>query len=166
MGCFGVKPTDTVVDIWPSGGWYTEILGPYLAAHGTLYAVAPDDKAPAAAAAKQSASPTAYRSVRFATFPAGPCATLVPSSNADVVLTFRNVHNWRFGVTDQTQTAFDQIFAMLKLGGTLGVVEHHLPEASGTIEEALSGYMKRSSVMPMQPNPASGLPARTRLTRI
>ena len=41
---FGVKPTDTVVEIWPSGGWYTEILGPYLAAHGTLYAAGPDDK--------------------------------------------------------------------------------------------------------------------------
>ena len=144
---FGVKPTDTVVEIWPSGGWYTEILGPYLAAHGTLYAAGPDDKGLAAVKAKQSAAPSAYGSVRFATFPAGPGATSVPAGSADVVLTFRNVHNWRFGATDRTQAAFDQMFAMLKPGGTLGVVEHHLPEASGTIEEARSGYMKRSSVL-------------------
>jgi predicted methyltransferase len=85
--------------------------------------------------------------VRFATFPAGPDGTSVPAGSADVVLTFRNVHNWRFGATDRTQAAFDQMFAMLKPGGTLGVVEHHLPEASGTIEEARSGYMKRSSVL-------------------
>lgn len=147
LGFFGVKPTDTVVEIWPSAGWYTEILGPYLAAHGKLYAAGPNEKGLAAVKAKQSASPAAYRSVRFATFPAGPGATAVPAGSADVVLTFRNVHNWRFGATDQTQTAFDQMFAMLKPGGTLGVVEHHLPEASGTIEEARSGYMKRSSVI-------------------
>jgi predicted methyltransferase len=147
LGFFGVKPTDTVVEIWPSGGWYTEILGPYLAAHGTLYAAGPDDKGLAAVRAKQSAAPAAYRSMRFATFPTGPGATPVPAGSADVVLTFRNVHNWRFGATDQTQAAFDQMFAMLKPGGTLGVVEHHLPEASGGIEEARSGYMKRSSVL-------------------
>ena len=144
---FGVKPTDTVVEIWPSGGWYTEILGPYLAARGTLYAAGPNDKGLAAVKAKQAAAPAAYRSVKFATFPAGPGAAPVPAGTADVVLTFRNVHNWRFGATDQTQAAFDQMFAMLKPGGTLGVVEHHLPEASGSIQEASSGYMKRSSVI-------------------
>ncbi|MEG3175421.1 methyltransferase domain-containing protein [Sphingomonas sp. RB3P16] len=147
LGFFRVKPTDTVVEIWPSGGWYTEILGPYLAARGTLYAAGPNDKGLAAVKAKQSASPAAYRSLKFATFPAGPGTTPVPAGSADVVLTFRNVHNWRFGATDQTQAAFDQMFAMLKPGGTLGVVEHHLPEASGAIEEARSGYMKRSSVI-------------------
>lgn len=147
LSFFGVKPTDTVVEIWPSGGWYTEILGPYLTAHGTLYAAGPDEKGLAAVRAKQATAPDAYRSVKFATFPSRPGATSVPAGSADVVLTFRNVHNWRFGATDQTQAAFDQMFAMLKPGGTLGVVEHHLPEASGTIEEGGSGYMKRSSVV-------------------
>ena len=37
---FGIKPTMTVVEISPGGGWYTEILGPYLANGGTLYAAA------------------------------------------------------------------------------------------------------------------------------
>lgn len=147
LSFFGVKPTDTVVEIWPSGGWYTEILGPYLAARGTLYAAGPDDKGLTAIRAKQSAAPEAYRTVKFATFPAKPGAATVPAGTADVVLTFRNVHNWRFGATDQTQAAFDQMFAMLKPGGTLGVVEHRLPEASGAIEEGRSGYMKKSTVL-------------------
>ena len=147
LAFFGVRPTDTVVEIWPSGGWYTEILAPYLAARGTLYAAGPSDKGLAAVRAKQAAAPATYRSVRFATFPGTAGATPVPAGSADVVLTFRNVHNWRFGATDQTQAAFDQMFAMLKPGGTLGVVEHRLPEASGGIEEARSGYMKRSSVI-------------------
>ncbi len=144
---FGVKPTDTVVEIWPSGGWYTEILGPYLAAKGTLYAAGPSEKGLAAIKAKQAALPKSYATVKYAFFPAVDGQAGVPAGTADVVLTFRNVHNWRFGKTDQTQAAFDQMFAMLKPGGTLGLVEHHLPEQSGAIEEAKSGYMKRSSVI-------------------
>ena len=147
LSFFGVKPTDTVVEIWPSGGWYTEILAPYLAARGTLYAAAPNEKGFAAVKAKQVASPAAYRTTKFALFPTSDTAVAVPAGTADVVLTFRNVHNWRFGKTDQTQAAFDQMFAMLKPGGTLGLVEHHLPEDAKGIEEAKSGYMKRSSVI-------------------
>ncbi len=147
LAFFGVKPTDTVVEIWPSGGWYTEILAPYLSAKGSLYAAGPNEKGLATVRAKQVAQPTAYRSVKYAMFPAVDSQPKVPAGSADVVLTFRNVHNWRFGPVDQTQAAFNQMFAMLKPGGTLGLVEHHLPEASGTIEEGKSGYMKRSSVI-------------------
>lgn len=147
LAFFGVKPTDTVVEIWPSSGWYTEILAPYLAARGTLYAAGPSEKGLAAVKAKQVAAPAAYRTVKYATFPSADAAARVPAGSADVVLTFRNVHNWRFGPTDQTQGAFDQMFAMLKPGGTLGLVEHHLPENAVGIEEAKSGYMKRSTVI-------------------
>src|SRR3546814_8510437 len=71
----------------------------------------------------------------------------VSDGSADVVLTFRNVHNWRFGGSDNTVEAFQQIYAMLKPGGTLGVVDHHLPEAMDSALEEKSGYMKRSSVV-------------------
>ena len=30
LAFFGVAPADTVVEIWPGGGWYTEILAPYV----------------------------------------------------------------------------------------------------------------------------------------
>src|SRR3954471_6516728 len=33
---FGIKPTMTVVELSPGGGWYTEILAPYLRAQGKL----------------------------------------------------------------------------------------------------------------------------------
>ena len=141
LAFFGVKPTDTVVEIWPSGGWYTEILAPYVAARGRYVAAVPNNKGAASLRAKNIAP-----AIRYATFPADGAGG-VPAGSADVVLTFRNVHNWRFGKGgDQTQAAFDQMFAMLKPGGTLGVVEHHLPENSATAE-AESGYMKRSSVV-------------------
>ena len=147
LAFFGVKPTDKVVEIWPGGGWYTEILAPYLKDKGTLYAAAPSAKARGGVEKLIAANPGVYGKVKFATFPSADAADRVPAGSADVVLTFRNVHNWSFGATDQTQAAFDQMFAMLKPGGTLGVVEHRLPENATGINEAKSGYMKRSSVI-------------------
>ena len=145
---FGVKPTDTVVEVWPSGGWYTEILAPYLAKGGSYIAAAPAGaNGRKGVEALKAAKPDLYGKVKFATFPSIDAPDRVAAGTADVVLTFRNVHNWSFGATDQTQTAFDQMFAMLKPGGTLGLVEHHLPEDAKGITEAKSGYMKRSSVI-------------------
>lgn len=147
LAFFGVKPTDTVVEIWPSGGWYTEILAPYLAQSGHYIAAAPSANGRKGVEALMAAKPAVYGKVRFATFPSADAPDRVAAGTADVVLTFRNVHNWSFGETDQTQAAFNQMFAMLKPGGTLGVVEHHLPEDAKGITEAKSGYMKRSSVI-------------------
>ncbi|QNA82819.1 class I SAM-dependent methyltransferase [Sphingomonas sp. So64.6b] len=147
LAFFGVKPTDTVIEIWPGGGWYTEILAPYLSGKGTLYVAAASEKGMVAVKAKQALQPEAYRTVKYAIFPDGAGATAVPAGTADAVLTFRNVHNWRFGETDKTQAAFDQMFAMLKPGGTLGVEEHRLPEDQVGVEEGKSGYMKQSSVI-------------------
>lgn len=146
LAFFGVKPTDTVVEIWPGGGWYTEILAPYLA-NGKFYAAAPSQQALGGVMKLKAAHPDVYGAVKFATFPTADAAAAVPAGSADVVLTFRNVHNWSFGAADQTQAAFDQMFAMLKPGGTLGVVEHRLPETATGTTEAKSGYMKRSSVV-------------------
>lgn len=146
LAFFGVKPNHTVVEIWPGGGWYTEILAPYVT-KGTLYAAAPSANSRKGVMTLQTAKPDVYGKIKFATFPTADATAAVPASTADVVLTFRNVHNWSFGATDQTQAAFDQMFAMLKPGGTLGVVEHRLPEDAKGITEAKSGYMKRSSVI-------------------
>ena len=144
---FGVKSADKVVEIWPSGGWYTEILAPYVRTTGSYTAAAPSENARKGVVALQTAKPALYDKIKFATFPAADAATGVPGGSVDVVLTFRNVHNWRFAGEDKTQAAFNQMFAMLKPGGTLGVVEHHLPEAMDSAMEQKSGYMKKSSVV-------------------
>jgi predicted methyltransferase len=152
LAFFGVEPSDTVVEIWPGGGWYTEILAPYLAAGGgTLWAVAPDWGLTGIAKLKD-ANPSVYGAVRTATFPAfDAAATRVPDGSADVVLTFRNVHNWRMGYRrddkqDYAPEAFRQAFAMLKPGGMLGVVDHRLPESADAERERTSGYMKVSTI--------------------
>ncbi|WP_033922344.1 class I SAM-dependent methyltransferase [Sphingomonas sp. 37zxx] len=147
LAFFGVRPGNTVVELYPGGGWYTEILAPYLSAGGTYYAAAPMPNGVRAVQALIAKDAATYGKVKVAAFPAKPGEPTVPAGTADVVLTFRNVHNWRFGGADAAQAVFNEAFAMLKPGGTLGVVEHRLPEARDSALEEKSGYMKTSSVI-------------------
>ncbi len=155
LSFFGVGPTDTVVEIWPGGGWYTEILAPYLAHGGTLWVAAPGPQGLGGVQKLMTAHPDApgYAAIRTAAFPARAATAglaAVPDGTADVVLTFRNVHNWRMGYQrdgqDYSPQAFEQMFAMLKPGGTLGVVDHRLPEDADSTREQSSGYVKVSTV--------------------
>jgi predicted methyltransferase len=152
LSFFGVRPSDTVVEIWPGGGWYTEILAPYvLGGGGTYYAAGMGANGNAGVQRLVTASPQLYSRVRLASFPAWTAAeTRVPDGSADVVLTFRNVHNWRMGYQRNSQDygleAFQQIFRMLKPGGTLGIVDHRLPENADAERERTSGYVKVSTV--------------------
>lgn len=144
---FGVNGGQNIVELWPGGGWYTEILAPLVNGHGgTLTAAAPWDRLKTIQG-WQTAKPDVYGAIKLAEFPNAGTNPKVPDGSADVVLTFRNVHNWRFGGTDNTEAAFRQIYAMLKPGGVLGVVDHRLNEADDSAKEEKSGYMKESSVI-------------------
>jgi len=147
---FGIKPTDNVVEIWPGGGWYTEILAPYLRDMGHLTVVTPPGRAADGIAKKLAADSTTYGKVLKANFPSVLGGTGVAPGTADAVLTFRNVHNWRMGAynkdADYSEAAFAEIFAMLKPGGVLGIEDHRLPETMDTARERSSGYMKMSTI--------------------
>ena len=149
---FGVEPNDTVVEIWPSRGWYTEILAPYLTAGGGKLLLATPNGELGPVAELQNAHPAIYRNLSSFVFPAfDDSVTRVPEGTADVVLTFRNVHNWRMGggrpdKQDYSLEAFRQMYAMLKPGGTLGIEDHRLPESADAERERSSGYMKVSTV--------------------
>jgi predicted methyltransferase len=149
---FGAKPSDTVVEIWPGGGWYTEILAPYLSSGGgKLYAVAPDWGRSGVEKLK-AGNPAMYGFIQVANFPVfDQVGKRVADGTADVVLTFRNVHNWRMGYRredkrDYSAEAFRQAFAMLKPGGVLGIVDHRLPETATAEREQTSGYIKMSTM--------------------
>lgn len=151
LAFFGIKPTHHVVEIWPGGGWYTEILAPYLAANGKL-TVAPPAARADAFAKRLDANAAVYGKVARATFPnLAPGGTPVAPGSADAVLTFRNVHNWRMGSgdpkqTDYSEAAFRELYAMLKPGGILGIEDHRLPENADAARERNSGYIKVSTV--------------------
>jgi len=147
LSFFGVKPTDTVVEIWPGGGWYTEILAPYLAAHGTYY-VAGNGSELDGVKKRIASNPAVYGHIQLTGFPVSGNSPKVPDNSVDAVLTFRNVHNWlgSEGEPPFADEAFRQMYAMLKPGGILGVEEHRLPEAAPATREIRSGYLKVSTV--------------------
>jgi predicted methyltransferase len=150
LAFFGVKPSDNVVEIWPGGGWYTEILAPYLRDKGQLTVAAPPGNASVGIAKKLDADAATYGKVARANFPVLLGGTGVAPGSADVVVTFRNVHNWRMGAfnkdADYSEAAFREIFAMLKPGGVLGIEDHRLPEGMNAERERTSGYMKVSTI--------------------
>ncbi|GAA4715841.1 class I SAM-dependent methyltransferase [Sphingomonas lutea] len=152
LSFFGVRPNHTVVEIWPGGGWYTEILAPYLASGGGKLILAAPAWGRSGIDKLKAANPALYGSLPVADFPVfdGKAAE-IPAGTADAVLTFRNVHNWRMGYrrddkADYSPQAFAQIYAMLKPGGVLGIEDHRLPESADAERERKSGYIKVSTV--------------------
>lgn len=146
----GLQPNMTVVEISPSAGWYTEVLAPVLKDNGTYYAAhanpaASENAAKAVANFKTKlASDPVYANVKVTSFGKDHYGNIAPAGTADMVLTFRNVHNWHMnGFAPQ---AFKAFYDALKPGGTLCIEEHRLPENRPDEAMKTSGYMKVSVV--------------------
>jgi predicted methyltransferase len=147
---WGLKPGQTVVEFWPGAGWYTDIVGPFLAATGgKLYAA---DLQPADAEGREMAEayrrkladkPKLYGKVEITAF--GPTSgPVAPAGAADLVLFLRNLHNWI--AAGLAEKAFRDAFAALKPGGVLGVEEHRADPASVPDVMASSGYVLQAYV--------------------
>lgn len=134
---FGIKDNMAVVELWPFGGWYTQILAPYLHDKGKYYAAATDSPAGAGMSRYDAelqkllkSDPKLYDKVIVTTLSPGK-KEIAPAGTADMVLTFRNIHNWTRSGIDAG--VFEEAFKALKPGGILGVVEHRSdPHPSGT----------------------------------
>lgn len=147
LAFFGVRPAQTIVEFNPSGGWYTEILGPLVKDRGRYVALVSPKGADNAAKMLAGKRAMVGSKATVATMDAAAGTSTVPAGSADVVLTFRNIHNLTMAGGPAGANAFKAWHAMLKPGGTLGVVEHRLPEARDAAAEKTSGYLKRSTVI-------------------
>lgn len=156
---FGLRPEMTVVEIWPGGGWYTEVLAPVLRERGKLYVAQYGSKPPFpyqqremdTLAAKMRANPDLYRAVTptALNFFTNELA-IAPPGSADLVVTFRNVHNWfqdGYGPPNAAELAFKAMFTALKPGGMLGVVDHRWPDPATEDPRARSGYISEQRVI-------------------
>ena len=128
---FGLRDDMTVVELWPGGGWYTEILGPVLKEKGKLIVTGNDPNgppdAPATKRAKEYADGLASKAdvlgkVQLAVIAPPEKLELGPPASADLVMTFRNLHGWLNG--KYADKVFAAAFAVLKPGGVLGLEEH------------------------------------------
>jgi predicted methyltransferase len=143
---FGVRPEMTVLEVWPEPGWYTDIIAPLVRDRGKYYAAVmePDPASQfvtgrlASFRNKLAADPTLYGNATIVTFPAHG-GDVVPPGSVDLVVTFRNVHNWMASGT--APDAFATIFKALKPGGMLGVVDHRGLAGVPQDPKAKSGYV-------------------------
>jgi predicted methyltransferase len=153
---FGLRSNMTVVEIWPGGGWYTEILAPVLKDKGKLYAAqygahATFDyqrKDDAALVAKIGRSPDVFGTVQLTALWSPQDLVIAPPGTADLVVTFRNVHNWVDpGYKQDPGRLFGAFLAALKPGGILGVVDHRWPDAKTEDPKAGNGYVSEERVI-------------------
>ena len=153
---FEISVDDTVVEIWPGGGWYTNVLAPYLASgDGQFIAAVWDtniyegerlariEQRIADFKAVYEADADLFGTLEYSAFSAQSGALAAPDT-VDAVLTFRNVHNWMGG--DYTAKFFTDAYAALKPGGILGVVEHRLPSSAEQDPRASTGYVHEDFV--------------------
>jgi len=149
LSFFGIRPEMTVVELSPGGGWYTEILAPYLKPRGQLI-VAGDDpesefvyyrRSAERMDKKLKADPASFDRVRTAVFAPPAKLQYAAPGSADMVLTFRNVHNWAAEGDAVVAAAFKSAFDSLKPGGVFGVVDHRLPADRVQDAKASSGYV-------------------------
>ena len=150
---FGLRPDMAVVEISPGRGWYTEILAPVLRDRGHYYAAvsAVTEKTPDALKKNDAdyrgmlaAAPDLYAKVKLSVISPGSLQVAPPGS-ADLVLTFRNVHNWAKAGT--AEAMFKAFYDALKSGGTLGVVEHRAKPDASFQQQIDTGYMAEAYVV-------------------
>ena len=149
---FGVEPTSSVIEIWPGGGYWTEILAPYLHDRGRLtLAVDVPNGEPEGQnfalgpkfAGRLDANPAAYGRIEYAFFGQKHVDLASPGS-ADIVLTFRNLHNWiNPSMAIDVQTMLRSIHRALKPGGVLGIEDHRGNPGSPQDPQARSGYLRQ-----------------------
>jgi predicted methyltransferase len=144
---FGLRPEMKVLEIWPDpSGWYTEIIAPVVRDKGVYYAAVLDAASGNAAQEKRvadfrqklAANPAVYDKVVIIPF-AMDGRDLVPPASIDLIVTFRNIHNWMSRNT--APQAFAAMYKALKPGGVLGVVEHRGNPAVPQDPQAKSGYV-------------------------
>jgi predicted methyltransferase len=141
---WGLKPGQTVIEIAPGGGYWSEILAPYAKdTHGHYIAATgkPDQKLPA-----KFGDPAVYGTIGYTVFnnTSGPMG---PANSADLVLTARNIHDWMW-TPGMAEKSMHDFYAVLKPGGILAV-EDHRADPRQQVPEARDGYVNTAVIVAM-----------------
>ncbi|MCF7223578.1 class I SAM-dependent methyltransferase [Marilutibacter chinensis] len=154
LAFFGIAPDQTVIEITPGGGWYAEILAPYLRENGHYIAAVWDDaiegqpdyryRLNKELRGKFAGNAAVYGTPEVRVFdPKAP--VFGPAASADAVVTFRNAHNWV--AAGDGAAYFKAFFDVLKPGGTLGVVDHRAKPGTDAETMNESGYLTEDLVI-------------------
>jgi predicted methyltransferase len=165
---FGLAPGMNLIELTPGAGWYAEILAPLQkGSGGYVAAVAVPQRAESEAAKaaetlrkKFAADPERYGEARIIEFDLH-APVLGPPNSADMVVTFRNVHNWE--AAGATEAMFKACFDVLKPGGVLGLTDHRAAPGARLAEVARSGYIPEDYVIRMAEQAGFRLQARSEI---
>jgi len=150
LAFFGLQEDMKVLEVLAGRGWYTEILAPALKDKGELTVTSFGDKHPSDYLRGihndfkkiLDGNPDIYGNIKLAVFKDGEYLKGISDDSQDMVVTFRNTHNWiRFGGIEDAYRAFHRV---LKKGGVLGVVQHRANEGSVAKDSAQKGYVPKS----------------------
>jgi predicted methyltransferase len=152
---FGIRDDMTVVELSPGGGWYTEILAPFSRDRGKLYTAGYDPKSETdyyrksakRFADKLAAKPAVYGKVVVTVLQPPDKLAIAPEGSADMVLTFRNLHNWM--ESGQVIAVLRAVYDALKPGGVFGVVAHRGDSNVTQDPKAASGYVNQDYAVAM-----------------
>ena len=165
---FGIKPGVTLIELTPGGGWYAEVLAPLLKGNGNYVAaiVTPKKKEGEdaqdmdALSKKFSGDAAEYGEAKVVQFDL-KAPTLGPANSADMVVTFRNVHNWV--MADAAPGMFKATFDVLKPGGVLGVVDHRAAAGADLEKIKKSGYLPEDYVIKLATDAGFKLDAKSEI---
>jgi len=151
---FGIEDGMTVLEIWPGGGWYTEVLAPTMRDHGKLVIATWDPAVEGQAKYRYSlpekmqetfdSNPGVYDQVGTVYHSPPESASLGEAESMDAILTFRNTHGWVNA--GQAQEIYTEFARVLKPGGILGVVQHRASPGTDPAVTAKSGYVSEEAI--------------------
>ncbi|MCC2616962.1 methyltransferase [Aestuariibacter halophilus] len=158
LSFLGLQNDMTVIEVWPGSGWYTEILAPFVKDNGRFVAAQYELNPPFAYQRRALGSfmtllgkqPKLFSHVEVIPFALPYDLRLGDANSADMVLTFRNVHNWyseMYGGGRYTDAAFSAMFDVLKPGGVLGIVDHRWPDPAQEDPFAKNGYISAERII-------------------
>ena len=148
LSFFKIEPTMNVLELSAGGGWYTEILAPFLLSNGKLTVTHYDPAAGGYQSRSRSSfdqkvsSNPLFEGIKVISADTPPSKPFTDAKTQDLVLTFRNLHNWL--ARDAMKAVMQEAYNSLKDGGYFGVVEHRAPEGSSIEFMKKSGYVTES----------------------
>ena len=136
---FGIKPDMTVIELDPGSGWYTEILAPFLHDNGHLIEAASPPRAgrPDRLGQKLKSDPKVYGHIaKVIPFSPPQQVSLGAANSADMVLTFRNAHDWLNDSPQTLDAVFKTAYKVLKPGGVFGFTDHRARPFANAVQSS------------------------------